>query len=52
MRKDQYKISNAQLAVFNEKHKQKLLFSGCEEWMKRGGSHPTEVGILLSFTDS
>jgi len=31
MRKDQCKISNAQLAIFNEKHKEKLLFSGCDE---------------------
>ena len=37
MRKDQFKVSNDQLAIFNKKHKEKLSFTGCDEWIKKGG---------------
>ena len=49
MRKDQCKISNDQLAILNEKHREKLSFTGCDKWMESGGSRSAEVGILLSF---
>jgi hypothetical protein len=48
MKKYQYKISNSQLAILNEKHTEKLSFKGCDEWMKIGGSHPMGKDTLFS----
>lgn len=48
MKKDHCKMINDQLAILNEKQSEKLSFTGCEEWMKRGDSPLAKVDILLS----
>jgi hypothetical protein len=45
-------MSSDHLPIFNENHKEKLLFSGCDEWMKIGSSRSCEKRDLFSFIAS
>jgi len=42
-------MSNDQLAILNGKHKEKLSFSGCDEWMKIEGSQSSGGGGPVFF---
>jgi hypothetical protein len=43
-------MSSDQSAIFNEKHKEKLLFSGCDKGMKIEASHSYWKRDLFSST--